>query len=204
MARGVGKGASGRAVFNELSQEVEPPQSTLAAQLVSHLTNGKKHPGDQDEETFRQLLQEILAIESKQGGRAESLETDSHVDCKLIYVIVKAGLERIILDNPSNSTTRFGKQITDSLSAINSTVKRNPEVLFVVPRFQGLDARPIGPLYLWLLPKLLALISHLRESETINGILSVITTFLIVERKLHVRGVNLYPILKYMKGCING
>ena len=191
-------------MFNELSQNAEPPQSTLAAQLVSHFTNGKKLSRDQDEETFRLLLREILGTENGQAVRAEPLEMDSDVDCKLIYVIVKAGLERMISDDPFNGKNQLRRQASDSLTAINLTIKRNPQVLFVTPQFQGLDPRPIGPLYLWLLPKLLALTGCLQDSEIIEGVLHVFATFLISEKKTHVRRVNLHPIRKYVKGCING
>lgn len=204
MARGPGRSGSGRPILNELSQNAEPPQSTLAAQLVSHFTDGKKHSRNQDEETFRQLLREILGTESGQLVRAELLETDSDVDCKLIYVIVKAGLENMNPDDPFNGKFELSRQAADSLTAINFTIKRNPEVLFVAPQFQGQDPRPIGPLYLWLLPRLLALMGCLQDSETRDGVLRVFTTLLVTGRKTHVKMVPLNPILKYVKGCING
>lgn len=204
MARGVGRSGSGRPVLNQLSQNAEPPQSALAAQLVSHFTDGKKHPRTQDEETFRQLLREILGTESGQVVRTEALETDSDVDCKLIYVIVKAGLEKMTSDDPFNRKTERYRQVADSLAAINFTIKRNPEVLFVAPPFQGPDPWSIGPLYLWLLPKLLALTGCPQDSKIIDGVLRVFTTLLVTERKTHLRRVNLHPVLKYVKGCING
>ena len=202
MARSTGRGDY--AVLNELSPNAELPQTTRTAQLVSHFTDGKKHPRDQDEETFRQLLREILGSESGQAVRAEPLEKDSDVDCKLIYVIVKAGLERIVLDEPFNGKTKRRRQAIDSLIAINVTVKRNPRVLFVAPQFSGLDPRPLGPLYLWLLPKLLALIGCLQDIEMIDEVLRVFTTFLLTEEKTHITRENLRPILKYLKECING
>ena len=204
MARALDKGGSGSAVLDQLSPNAEQPQSTLAAQLVSHLTNGKRRPKNQDEEAFGQLLREILGTESSQAVRSEALKTDSEVDCKLIYVIVKAGLEKATLDDPLDGKTGLSRQTTDSLAAINFTIKRNPEVLFVAPRFQELDPRPIGPLYLWLLPKLLALIGRLQNSGIRDGVLAVLTTFLISESKTHVQKLISHPVLKYMKGCING
>ena len=204
MARGVGRSETGSHIHNESSQNVEPPQSTLAAQLVSHFTDGRHHPRDQDEETFRQLLQEILGAESRRAVRAESPETDSDIDCKLIYVIMKVGLKQMNLDDPFNGKINLGTQTTDCLTAIIFTVERNPEVLFVAPQFKGLDSRPFGPLYLWLLPKLMVLIGCLKESEEIDAVSRVFSTFLTIERKTRVRRVILRPILKYMKGCING
>ncbi len=203
MARRVGRSGSGHA-SNELFRNAELPQSTLAAQLVSHFTDGKKHPRTQNDETFRQLLQEILDVESGQVVRPEPLETDSDVDCKLIYVIVKAGLEKISSDDPFNGKTEMSRQAADSLTAINFTIKRNPEVLFAAPQFQGPDPRPIGPLYLWLVPKLLSIAGCVQDSETIDRVLRVLTTSLVTERKTHVKSVTLHPILKYVKGCING
>ena len=205
MAHGVtGGGGSGRTVLDQLSPNAEQPQSTLAAQLVSHFTNGKKRPRNQDEETFSQLLREILGTESGQVVRREAIKTDSDVDCKLIYVIVKAGLEKASLDDRFDGKTGLYRQATDSLAAINSTIKRNPEVLFVAPQFQESDPRSAGPLYLWLLPKLLALTGRLQDSGITDGVLAVLTTFSINERKTHVPKVISHPVLKYVKGCING
>ena len=204
MARAMGGGGSGRAILNQLPQNAEPPQSTLAAQLVSHFTDGKKHPKNQDEEVFGQLLREILGTESGQVVRAEPPETDSDVDCKLIYVIVKAGLEKIISTNPFDGKTELSRQTTDSLAAINFTIEKNPEILFVAPQFQEIDPQPIRPLYLWLVPKLLALTGCLQDSGVTEGILRVFATLLVNERKTHVRKMNLHPVLRYVKGCING
>lgn len=204
MARGVVRSGSGLAVPDQLSHNAEPPQSTLAAQLVSHFTDGKKHPRNQDEETFRQLLHEILGTGSGQIVRADPLEKDSDVDCKLIYVIVKAGLEKVALNDPFDGKTELSRQATDSLTVINSTIKRNPEVLFVAPQFQGLDPWPIGPLYLWVVPKLLALIGCLQDNAAINGVPHLFTTFLVTERRTHVRRGILHPVLRYVKGCIDG
>ena len=201
MTRDAGGSGSGRAVGN---QNVEQPRSTLAAQLVSHFTDGRRLSNNQDEEAFGQLLREILGSENGQLVRTEPLDTDSDVDCKLIYVIVKAGLEKVTSNNPPNSQSELSRQATDSLAAINFTIKRNPGVLYVAPEFRELDPRPIGPLYLWLLPKLLALTGCLQASVTVDGVLGLLTTFLINERKTHVRKVNAHPVLKYMKGCING
>lgn len=204
MTRGVGRSGSGRLVLNELSQNGEPPQSTLAAQLVSHFTDGKRHPRNQDEETFRQLLREILRTDNGQVVRAESLETDSDMDCKLIYVIVKAGLERVNSDDLFNGKNELSRRAADSLAAINSTIRGNPEVLFVALQVQGPGPRPIGPLYLWLLPKILAFTGSLQDKETIDRVHRLFTTVLVIEGKTRARRVSLHPILKYVKGCING
>ena len=201
---GQGVGGSGRPVCDQTPKAAEQPHSTLAAKLVSHFTDGKRRPKNQDEETFGQLLREILGTESGQVVRSEALETDSDVDCKLIYVIVKAGLEKVTLNDPFNGRTQLSRQAIDSLAAINFTIKRNPEVLFVAPQYQELDPRPVGPLYLWLLPKMLAVAGAPQDTGTTDGVLGILTTFLINERKTHVRNVNSHPVLKYMKGCING
>ena len=204
MARGVDGGRSGRAVLDQLSHNAEQPQSTLTAQLVSHFTNGKKRPQNQDEEAFSQLLREVLDTESGQAVCREALKTDNDVDCRLIYVIVKAGLEKATLDEPFDGKTGLSRQAADCLAAIDFTIKRNPEILFVAPQFQELDPRLTGPLYLWLLPKLLALTGRLQDSGITDGVLAVLTTFCINERKTHVQKAISHPILKYMKGCING
>ena len=90
MARGVARTGSGRPVFSELQHNGEPPRSTLAAQLVNHFTDGKKHSRNQDQETFRQLLQEVLGGEEEQHPRTEAIETDSIVIPKLLDLTGKS------------------------------------------------------------------------------------------------------------------
>lgn len=204
MVRGIGRIGPGRPVFSELQQNGDPPKSTLAAQLVNHFTDGKKHPKNQDQETFRQLLREVLGAESEQQCQTDKYETDTDVNYKLIYVIVKAGLETPTRDDPFSEQDERLRQVIDSLVAVECTIRRDPDALFVVPSSQGPGPNCHGPLFIWLIPKVLALAGQSSDGGIRAGILKLLKTILSLERKTHIGGVNLHSILKYSKGCIKG
>ena len=204
MARGVARTGSGRPVFSELQHNGEPPKSTLAAQLVNHFTDGKKHPRNQDKETFRQLLQEVLGSEDEQHPRIEAIETDNVVNYKLIYVIFKAGLETLHSEDPFRKEDERHKQAVDSLAAIELTIRRNPEVLFTAPSNQETDLRLKGPLFLWLVPKLLNITGEIQDCGITDCVIQLIKTSLINEKEVHSKGKKPNLVLKYLKGCIKG
>ena len=204
MARGVGRTGSGRPVFSELQQNGEPPRSTLAAQLVNHFTDGKKHSKNQDHDTFRQLLQEVLGSEEEQHPRTEAIETDSIVNYKLIYVIFKAGLEALHSDDPFGKNDEIQKQAIDSLAAIEYTIRRNPEVLFAAPSSQETDPKLEGPLFLWLVPKLLDLTGKSQDCGTTDRVIQILKTSLINEKKVYSKERKLNLVLKYLRGCTKG
>ena len=204
MARGVGRTGSGRPIFSELQHNGEPPRSTLAAQLVNHFTDGKKHSRNQDQETFRQLLQEVLGSEDEQHPRTEAIETDSVVNYKLIYVIFKAGLEVLHSEDPFGKQDERHKQAVDSLAAIELTIRRNPEVLFAAPSSQENDPKSKGPLFLWLVSESLSLTGKTQDRGITNCVIQLLKTSLINEKKVHSKGGKLNLVLKYLKGCIKG
>lgn len=204
MARGVGRSGSGRPVFSELQQNGDPPQSTLAAQLVNRFTDGKNHSKHQDRESFRQLLREVLGAESEQGWQAQTHDTDNDVNCKLVYVIVKAGLETLANGDPFGGQIERSRQAVDSLAAVEYTLRKNPEILFIpTPGDESLP-NPNGPLFLWLIPKLLNVAGQLQDEGIGDCLLKLLRTIVSVERKIHIKGVRIYSIVKYVKGCIRG
>jgi len=204
MARGVARTSSGRAVFSDVPQNGDAPQSTLAAQLVNHLTDGRKHSKNQDQETFRQLLGEILGAESESGSQVQMHESNNDDGYKLIYVLVKAGLETMINEDPFGDQGELSQQALDSLAAVESTLRSNPEVLFVdAPRHvPGTDRH--GPLFLWLVPKIIAVTSQSIEKELRQGVLKLFRTILSLERKINKCGARRNSILKYTRGCVKG
>lgn len=204
MARGVARTGSGRPVFSELQHNGEPPRSTLAAQLVNHFTDGKKHSRNQDQETFRQLLQEVLGSEEEQHPRTEAIETDSIVNYKLIYVIFKAGLEALHSEDPFGKDDEIHKQAIDSLAAIEYTIRRNPEVLFAAPSSQEIDPKLEAPLFLWLVPKLLDLTGKSQDCGITDRVIQILKTLLINEKKVHSKERTLNLVLKYLRGCTKG
>ena len=204
MPRGALRAGSGRPVFSELQQNANPPQSTLAAQLVDHFTDGKQRSKNQDQETFRQLLQEVLKPENRKQNEGENFDIDLVVNHKLVYVIVKAGLDVLNPDNPFGVKGELSNQVIDSLAAIEITIKRNPRILFATSSIQQPNLKPSIPLYLWLLPKLLFLVGRMRDEGTRNGVLALLQTALTMESKAHIKALETGSMLKYVKGCMQG
>ena len=180
------------------------PQSTLAAQLVNHLTDGKKHSKIQDRETFNQLVREILNAENDPGSQKQAHAMDSEVDSKLIYVIVKAGLEKSSSDDPFGKPDERPQQILDRLKALHITLTRNSEALFLTHASSIPNSCRHSPLFLWLIPKLLSIPYQLQDERISDAVLGLLKTILVSERKMHGCGTTKYSIPKYVKGCITG
>lgn len=204
MPRGVGRTGSGRPVLSEVPQNGEPPKSTLAAQLVNQLADSKRHPKNQDQETFRQLLREILNAENDHDSHASSHDVDSNVDYKLVYVVIKAGLETPTGESPFDKQAEYFRQVHDSLAAVEYTLVRNPKVLYADAPAQVPGPDHQGPLFLWLIPKILAITGESQQESIANSILKLFRTILFSEKNTHSTRVKKYSILKYVKGCFKG
>ena len=204
MANTTRRGGSGRLALNELHPNSEPPQSTLAAQLVSRITNGGRRHQNQDEETFRQLLKEVLDSERDSSTTANASEYNLDINYKLIYVIVKAGLNSETQENPFSCHDKQTRQVLESLTAINITLRQTPSVLFVSPPVQGDHLQQDVPLLLWLMPKVLALLTT-RESEEIRlACEKLLIQALSLEKKLHVKGIKQRSVFVYLQACVSG
>ena len=100
-----------------------PPPSTLAAQIVQNQTTAAP-PQNGETPSFSELLQEIL------NNHAATPETDVQVNVKLISVVAQAGLGPLTDGNPFTQADTLLSQAADSLAVIESTIRRQPEVLF--------------------------------------------------------------------------
>lgn len=123
-----------------------PPSSTLAAQIVQNRTRVETTSSQQNgnSATFTQLLQEILT------NSAAIPETDVQINVKLISVVAEAGLDVLTRDDPFPQWDILIPQATDSITVIEATVQRQPEVLLAPISNDG------PPLILWLLARLTA------------------------------------------------
>lgn len=178
------------------------PASTIAAQIVDdHLTRGRIHPKHQDREKFRRLLREILYSDENTDEVTRVIETDNNVNCRLIYVVVRAGLEPALNEDPFEKKDELIKQALESLSVVELTLQRSPDVLFSVLEGRESDPQLDGPLFLWLVPRLSIMLGRTKDKEIHEGILRVLKTTLVMERKCRPQ---LKPqlVLKYIQGCI--
>lgn len=197
--------AQGQNAAKETINNGEPPASTLAAQIVDDLTRGKNHPKHQDQERFRSLLREILDTNNEDGDViTQGIEKNTNVNCRLIYVVIRAGLEASFNGDPFEKQDELNKQAVESLSVVQLTLRRCPEVLFTVLERGETDLQLDGPLYLWLVPRLFTILGHNEDREVRLGVLRVLQTTLLVGRKGHLKQIKFQLVLKYIQGCVKG
>ena len=184
-----------------LQPTVEPPVSTLAAQLVDNLTRGTQQSKHQDREDFEQLLR-IFETDSQDERYVDDPEVREE-SIKLIDVVVKAGLDVLFRENPFEDRSHLIRQAVRSLAVIELTIRRNSELLHTATGQDGAEKRSQGPLYLWLLPKLLAIILCETDEEFCFKVLRTIA-LLLPERKMRTKLPTLHPIKNYMQELIRG
>lgn len=197
--------AQGQNAAKETINIGEPPASTLAAQIVDDLTRGKSDPKHQDQEKFRSLLREILDTNNEDGDEnTQGIERNTNVNCRLIYVVIRAGLEASFNGNPFQKQDILNTQALESLSVVELTLRRCPEVLFTVLEQGETDIQLDGPLFLWLVPRLFAILGRNETIEARIAVLRVLQTTLLVGRKGHPKQTKFQLVLKYIQGCIKG
>lgn len=179
-----------------------PPPSTLAAQIVQNQIVGRastqvqqqqhqpQQQGGNEKATFSGLLHEIL------HNPAATPETDLGVNVQLISVVAEAGLSVLARDDPFAQYDLLIPQAEDSLSVVQATIVRQPEVLFA----------PIGtdgpPLVLWLLARLMALCGRPKcEGLKIGGLVGEAVAALEKSVKLW-RGAE--DVKALVRDCVNG
>ena len=198
------RGSLSGVVFRPTFQTDDPPPSTLAAQIVDSLTKRKTHSKHRDQESFQQLLREILDAGDEQNGHSESIETNVEVNHKIIYVVVRSGIEVLFNDDPFNKRDDLSKQSLSSLAVIGLTIRRSPEVLFFKPKAQEFDPKLGGPLFLWLVSILLNVLAREENRDIQAATVQLLQTILKLERKTHFRGIKPQTILQFIQGCIKG
>ncbi len=185
----------------QLQQTGEPPVSTLAAQLVDNLTRGTQQSKHQDREDFEQLLR-IFETDGQEERYVDDPEAREE-SIKLIDVVVKAGLDILFGENPSENRSFLLRQALRSLAVIELTIRRNFELLHTATGRDEADRKFHGPLYLWLLPKLLAIVLYETDEKFCFAVLRTIS-LLLPERKMRSKLPTLHPIKLLMQGLIRG
>lgn len=197
--------AQGQIAAKETVNNGEPPASTLAALIVDDLTRGKTHPKHQDREKFRNLLREILDTNNEHSGViVQGIEKNTNVNSRLIYVVIRAGLEASFNGDPFEKQDELNNQALESLSVVELTLRQCPEVLFTVLERGETDLQLDGPLYLWLIPRLFSVLGRNEDRQVRLSVLRVLQTTLSVGRKGHPKPVKFQLVLKYIQGCVKG
>ena len=199
MPSGVQRIAQSYTGSSTFRQNGGPPASTVAAQIVENLTQGQYPARQPDKEEFQRLLQEILNPDDDGDDVAESIETNVDVNCRLIYVVVRAGLEPLSNRDSFEDHDEIHKQAIASLSVVQLTVRRSPAVLL-----STLHAlQQVGSLYLWLVPRLFIILGSTKDKDIRWHICEAVKTTLIAG-KASFKQNKFLLIQKYIQGCIKG
>ena len=192
----------GHLIADVVDTDGDLPTSTLAAQLVNNLTRGKQHSNLQDRADFESLLQ-IFESEGKERQYVEITE-DIEGSAKLIDVLVKAGLDALWRDNPFDSRDILLRQASRALTVIGMTFRECSEVIYFQSGRPEVDPKLCAPLYIWLLPKLLAIAGNEHFEQLRKGIAAVVHSIIYVEQKIRSKGERLHQAFRYLQGCVNG
>lgn len=200
-ARKIAQGYTGSSIFRQNGGN--PPASTVAAQIVENLTQGQYPARQPDKAEFQRLLHEILNPDDDGDGDgddvAESIGTNVDVNCRLIYVVVRAGLDALSNQDAFEDEDEIHKQAVASLSVVELTVRRSPEVLL-----STLHGPPqVGCLYLWLVPRLFIILGSTEAKDIRRHICEVFKTILLAG-KASFNQNKFLVVQKYLQGCIKG
>lgn len=180
----------------------EAPPSTIAAALISHISTTKASPSA----ILQDDLQRIMSDVSSRENRFDSLAEEEKLEHKhqLIYVFVRAVLERLNRDDPFADMQTLLDQAREALDLLTATISMYPTVLLC--RNDGkvvLQNRGSEPLWLWLFPRLLSLLGRRNSSPLDQAIKEFFHTALeavMALPKLWNLGTT---VLRYLKQCIS-
>jgi serine/threonine-protein kinase ATR len=127
-----------------------PPPSTIAAQIVQNASNLHTRQDAAAKVSFGELVKEFLQHPSTD-------EPDPQL-VALICVVAEAGLEELFKDDPF-AQDQQRQQGIDSISALELIIQKKPHLL-LSPKDADDEGSPRPPLFLWLFPKLLGLLTH--------------------------------------------
>jgi serine/threonine-protein kinase ATR len=201
--RGGGSQYSG--AQNNANNENEPPQSTIAAQIVQNLSTKNGDPQPADRGSFQQLLVEILGAGGDQTTESRVFEKDLDVNYRLVSVVTKAGLDVLLSQDPFITPENLLAQASNSISVIHLTIQNIPQILFFSPAL-GTEGSDVSqpPLFVLLLPKILSLVGHPTANALQDSLKDLLS--LLFEATARSSGVwrRSHELLEYFRACING
>lgn len=180
-----------------------PPSSMLATHFApaNGNSNGKALP-DFDKYSFDLLLEESLG---HNDDGEPNLGSDIDTNHLLIYVLFQAGIDRASgrMDNPFNAhqTGRDDLQVISCLDVIKLAVERSPDVLFVLAPPAGRQSGQDVPLFVWLIPRLLALLTNGEAVEINEKVREVLETLLAAESLCSKAGLECSTVSEFFQAC---
>ena len=191
--------------INGLFENRAPPPSTFAAQIVDNIESASDQPNQTSSRAhLRELLHRVLEAD-RQGSSSEgAFDSSLEVNHKLICVVVKACLLNLPSVDPFDGQNEFQEQARDSLAVIELTIRRNPDVLFASLTGDGTHPKQECPLFLWLVPHLLNLLTYKNDNTICAGVRTALQTALSIERRPSTLRLKLHPVLDLLRNCVDG
>lgn len=138
----------------------EPPPSTMAAQLINNLSAAEKPSRQRDQDELKALMAEVSSAENS-GVELEPLKAKLEHKHKLIYVFSRTVLERLTGDDPFIDFQQVAAQAYEAMEVFITIIKEIPDVLaYIVPPHSTYQCRGPEPLWIWLFPRILALLGR--------------------------------------------
>lgn len=137
-------------VFANGNTNGHPPPSTIAAQIVHNAANVNSRQDAASKVTFGELVKEFLQHPSTDEPDAQLVA--------LICVVVEAGLEGLLRDDPF-AQDQQREQGINSIEALIYLLHQKPHLLLSAKESDD-SGNPQPPVIVWIFPKLLGLLTH--------------------------------------------
>ncbi len=177
----------------------------MAVQILDKIPAAHKPSNVQqdDADDLTRLTKEVAAFEKDVLTIHDDAAKLEHKH-KLIYVFARAVLEKLSSDDPFSNIPQLVSQASDILNHFAEAIKETPGVLdYVLPSGTTLEARGPEPLWVWLFPRVLTLLSRTKcESLT-----EKIKDFFYISFQAVARSPKLWNFISfffgYLKECVS-
>ncbi|KAL8699738.1 MAG: hypothetical protein Q9224_001285 [Gallowayella concinna] len=174
------------------SRNGDVPPPTLAAQIADQMAFGYPNSPNEDVESLQLLLREILEANDETSQPDGHMGNDAAVNCRLICVIVRAGLAQHRTASPTDEQHRRTVDALRSLQAIDLTLSRCPHALFHPLDEPEPHVSSGSPLFAWLIPKILDGINEVEFDEVAQLVLAIIQRSVLIGERTEPRCVKQY------------
>ncbi len=152
----------GRAVGNSLvngAADGGPPPSTLAAQLVENISASTRSSRPDETRELKKLFAIIEEVKN-QPDLLKTPEEQVEHNHKLIYVYAQVVLDALKWDDLFANREALRTEALNAIQFLRITIKETPSVLAYRADEGTFIFRGQEPLWLWVLPKVLAMLGH--------------------------------------------
>ncbi|KAF6838930.1 protein kinase Rad3 (phosphatidylinositol 3) [Colletotrichum plurivorum] len=177
-----------------------PPPSTLAAQLVENIPFSASTKSTRADENAE--LKRLFAVIEKIKNQPELLrntEERAEHNHMLIYVYARVVLEGIRLDDPFADRNHLRNEALKAINFLKVTVEETPSVLGHTTDGKQFVFRGEEPLWVWIFPKVLRLLGHVRCLDLTEAIEGFFHFLLHVVVRSGSTWAFLTPMLSYLR-----